>query len=140
MNRHFFADKDQEAKEVGRCHEVELLRDYMKSKLQSIDQSGVDWMNDKTKNLAMFVDIHAHSTLSSIFLFAPEENEESVGRKFAEDLDGLSEYFSLQNCSYNCEKSKRNCARLGIYRDYNLNDSYTIESSCYGFQPKKFDR
>ena len=37
MNRHFFADKDQEAREIGRCHEVELLRDYMKSKLQSID-------------------------------------------------------------------------------------------------------
>jgi hypothetical protein len=51
-------------------------------------------------------------------------------------LDAASPYFLLENCRYNNEKYKMNCARLGIYRDWDLVNSYTIESSCYGFEIK----
>lgn len=42
----------------------------------------------------------------------------------------------LSNCKFNNEKFKRNCARLAFYRDFSLLDTYTIESSCYGYEVK----
>ena len=42
----------------------------------------------------------------------------------------------LENCKFANEKAKRNCARLGLHRDFNLLDSYTIESSCFGYHVK----
>lgn len=51
-------------------------------------------------------------------------------------LDDISDYFQYDNCRFNNAKAKWNCARLGIHRDWNLIDSYTIESSCFGFEVK----
>lgn len=51
-------------------------------------------------------------------------------------LDNLSAYFQFDNSKFGNEKYKKNCARLGVYRDFGLINSYTIESSCYGFQIK----
>jgi hypothetical protein len=42
----------------------------------------------------------------------------------------------MSHCKFNNEKFKRNCARLAFYRDFNLLDTYTIESSCFGFEVK----
>ena len=59
MNRHFFADDDPVADKKGRCFEVELLRTYLKE-------------NSPTpKSIRMFLDIHAHSTESSIMIYSP---------------------------------------------------------------------
>ena len=45
----------------------------------------------------------------------------------------MSTYFSAENSKFGNEKYKKNCARLGISRDFGLINSYTIESSCWGF-------
>ena len=58
MNRQFFADEDPDVKKQGLYHEVELIRTYMKA---HIPQGGI----------SMFLDIHAHSTQSSIFIYSP---------------------------------------------------------------------
>lgn len=42
----------------------------------------------------------------------------------------------MENCKFANEKTKRNCARLANYRDFNLMDTYTIESSCFGYKVK----
>lgn len=52
-------------------------------------------------------------------------------------LENTSEYFSFDSSKFKNEQYKRNCARLAMHRDFNLLDSYTIESSCYGYKPKK---
>ena len=51
-------------------------------------------------------------------------------------MDNCSPYFMFKNCKFSNEKYKRNCARLAFYRDFNLIDTYTIESSCYGYEVK----
>ena len=87
----------------------------------------------------MFLDIHAHSNAHSIFAYSPQPDDLKdvvTTRHFAILLDGMSPYFSLKGCSFNNEKYKRNCARLGIYRDWSLVNSYTIESSCFGYAVK----
>ena len=88
----------------------------------------------------MFLDVHAHSAQTSIFIYSPlhphkPDNENS--RKFTAILDDLSDYFQFDNCRFNNVKEKRNSARLGVHRDWNLLHSYTIESSCYGFEVKQ---
>ena len=51
-------------------------------------------------------------------------------------MHNTSDYFLLDNCKFANEKAKRNCARLGLNRDFSLFDSYTIEASCYAYLVK----
>ena len=88
----------------------------------------------------MFLDIHSHSNKKSIFAFAPQPTDMHDivrTRRFSMLLDDMSELFSMKSCSYNNSKVKKNCARLGIYKAFQLADSYTIEASCYGFEHNK---
>jgi cytosolic carboxypeptidase protein 2/3 len=123
MNRQFFADGDPMADKKGRCIEVELLRTYLKE-------------NIAANKLRMFLDVHAHSTESSIMVYSPQPEDVRdivTTRSFAILLDDASVFFQLSKCSFNNEKYKKNCARLGIFRDFNTVNSYTIETSCFGF-------
>jgi len=94
-------------------------------------------------NLRMFLDIHAHSVKKSIFVYAPKPQERyEIARTkvFNLILDDMSDVFSLENCRYNNDKKKKNSARMCIFNDYKLADSYTVESSCFGFESKKEDK
>ena len=51
----------------------------------------------------------------------------------------MSVYFSAENSKFGNEKYKKNCARLGIARDFELINSYTIESSCWGYDVETKD-
>jgi murein tripeptide amidase MpaA len=123
MNRHFFADeKDNENNEL--CTEVELIKAYMKENLA------------EKKRLKLFLDIHAHSRKRSVFVYAPKPPDvQSITRiqHFSQLLEQNSPIFSQENCSYNNDQRKANCARLGIFNNYGLVDSYTVEASCWGF-------
>lgn len=48
-------------------------------------------------------------------------------------LSNSSDFFMFEHCQFANEKIKRNCARLAFHWDFNLIDSYTIESSCFGY-------
>jgi len=126
MNRHFFYDNEN-VNDL-RCAEVELLTTYMQENLPSKD------------SLKMFLDIHAHSRDKGISMYAPRPlDTASIERiqRFSLLLDQMgSGLFSLQNCSINNAVSKKCCARLGINNNYKLANSYTIETSCWGFETK----
>jgi len=51
-------------------------------------------------------------------------------------LHNTSPYFLFENCQFSNDKYKKNCARLAVARDFQLQDSYTIESSCFGYELK----
>jgi hypothetical protein len=127
MNRSFFADEDPEAK--MRLTEVELVRAFMEESFSMKSK-------DKRSKLKMFLDIHAHSGQRDIFIYAPHSTDEDAMvkiRNFPTILDQISPYFSFDGCKFGNEKYKKNCARLGVFRDFNLTHSYTIESSCWGY-------
>ena len=67
MNRHFFADTDTD-NHKSRSYEVEILREKLRKKFG----------NNPNRDFRMFLDVHAHSTLSSIFIYAPLADEMSV--------------------------------------------------------------
>ena len=90
----------------------------------------------------MFLDIHAHSGQRDIFIYAPHSMQEEANtkiRNFPAILDSISPYFSFDGCKFGNEKYKKNCARLGVFRDFDLNHSYTIESSCWGYTDHESD-
>lgn len=127
MNRNFFADDDPECK--LRLTEVELIRQQLKNTV----------VGDK-KNLELFLDIHSHSAQTSIFVFCPQVDSQADQQSiklFARILDSHSEFFQFSKCRFGNEVYKKNCARLGVLRDYNLNNSFTIEASCYAFDVKE---
>ena len=127
MNRHFFAENDPEGK--IRLTEVELLQTFMEENFSNNEP-------EKRQKLTMFLDIHAHSGNRDIFVYAPNtDNEDDLEqiKLFPAILSEMSHYFNYENCKFGNEKYKKNCARLGVYRDFNLNFSYTIESSCWGY-------
>ena len=133
MNRCFFADDDPEGKQ--RVTEVELIRSFFEENFSMRDQ-------DKRTRLHMFLDIHAHSGQRDIFIYAPQtatEEDQNKVKLFPALLDELSPYFNYDGCKFGNEKYKKNCARLGIFRDYNLDNSYTIESSCWGYTEPETD-
>ena len=122
MNRNFFADEDENDYEL--CTEVELIKEYMKDNLPH------------KNTLKLFLDIHAHSRKKSVFVYAPKPPDvPSIERiqHFSKILEQNSPIFSQENCSYNNDQRKANCARLGIFNNYSLVDSYTVEASCWGF-------
>ena len=130
MNRHFFADDDPEGLKM-RLTEVELVRAYLKERVPK--------SREGNHLLKMFLDVHAHSACNSIFAYCPwvdDPGQQSLIRRFPMILDNMSAFFSFDNCKFGNEKYKKNCARLGVHRDFNLLNSFTIESSCYGFDVK----
>jgi len=54
-------------------------------------------------------------------------------------LDNLSPCFAYDNSKFGNERYKRNCARLGMFRDFGITNSFTIESSCYAYEIKGTD-
>jgi hypothetical protein len=127
MNRHFFADNDPQGK--VRLTEVELIRTFMEENFSCK-------FPEKRAKLEMFLDIHGHSGARDIFIYAPScENEHEVEKVkiLPKILSEHSKYFSWEGCKFGNEKYKKNCARLGVFRDFNLPCSYTIESSCWGY-------
>ena len=130
MNRNFSAYDDPEAMKKAKCFEVELIREYIRTNLP-MDHS----------LFRMFLDVHAHSTETSIFIYSPQPPEGELRdvvatRHFPLMLDEMSDSFLFRKCSYNNDKAKKNCARLGMNRDYGLANSYTVESSVWGYEKK----
>jgi hypothetical protein len=133
MNRCFFADDDPEAK--MRLTEVEHIRTWMNENFNR----EVPEMRAKLK---MFLDIHAHSGQRDIFIYAPHTTNDETQQKiknFPIVMDSISPYFNYDGCKFGNEKYKKNCARLGVFRDFDLNLSYTIESSCWGYTEPETD-
>jgi hypothetical protein len=87
----------------------------------------------------MFLDVHSHSVDKGIFAYAPLSDDgwtQLTTRRWSERLNEMSPYYNIDNCIIKNEKYKRNCARLGMFRDFALPNSYTIEASCFGYESK----
>ena len=85
----------------------------------------------------MFLDLHDTMKKKSIFVHAPkpkDKYEQSRTKVFGLILDDTSDVFSLENCRYNNDIKKKNSARTFIFQKYKLADSFTLESSCFGFK------
>lgn len=95
---------------------------------------------DKHKVLA-YLDVHAHSGRKSIFMYGPyfplHSSKYLKIRALPKLVSERTEMFRFFSCKFKLEKYKENCARIAIWRDFNITNCFTIESSQFGFLNKE---
>lgn len=88
------------------------------------------------REVVMYCDLHGHSRKKNIFIYgcSSKNNPQSLidSRVFPRLLWKTSHNFSFQDCSFSVRKSKESTARVVVYREFNILNSFTIEASFCG--------
>ncbi|CAK9010994.1 Cytosolic carboxypeptidase 1 (ATP/GTP-binding protein 1) (Nervous system nuclear protein induced by axotomy protein 1 homolog) [Durusdinium trenchii] len=84
----------------------------------------------------LFLDMHGHSRKPGIFLYGCEDAKqfgmaEQVFPRLVERV-AHPDIFNLAMCSHKIVKSKMNCARVAVWRDFRIQSSFTMEASMSG--------
>jgi NADH:ubiquinone oxidoreductase subunit len=81
--------------------------------------------------------MHAHSKKKSVFMYGPHyplHNEKYFKlRVIPKLLSERNEMFRYYSCKFRNEKSKQKAARLVIWNEFNIMNSFTIEASFHGW-------
>lgn len=98
-------------------------------------------MLDIERTVDLFMDIHGHSRRFNSFMYgcAFQESEEpktnSMIKVFPYIIGQRSEYFSYKDCTFNVEKEKEATARIVMFKELQIVNSYTMECSFHGTEP-----
>lgn len=92
---------------------------------------------DGAERLLGVFDLHQHSGRKSVFMYAPHFPLHSRKylkiRMIPKLLTERSEMFRYYSCKFKMDKFKEGCARLALWKEFNLDNSYTIEISALGY-------
>jgi hypothetical protein len=84
-----------------------------------------------------YIDVHAHSGRKSIFMYGPyfplHSSKYMKIRAIPKLVSERSEMFRFFSCKFKIEKYKENCARIAIWRDFGVTNSFALETSSFGF-------
>jgi hypothetical protein len=100
------------------------------------------------REVALFCDVHGHSRKKNVFMYgcvSPNNELDSYKsnamiKVIPQLLSQRNKIFSFKDCNFGMEKEKEATARIVIFRELNLLNSYTLEASFYGSEalnPKK---
>lgn len=88
------------------------------------------------RDVILFCDLHGHSKKKNIFMYGCSDNSSTprriITRIFPRILWKTSQNFSFQDCSFAMQKSKESTARVVVYKQFGLINSYTMEASFCG--------
>jgi len=88
-----------------------------------------------------YLDIHAHSGRKSIFMYGPyfplHSSKYMKIRAIPKLVSERTEMFRFFSCKFKVEKYKENCARIAIWRDFDITNVFTVETSSFGFLNKE---
>jgi len=89
----------------------------------------------ESRDIFFFCDFHGHSTHRNIFMFGNNQQKQNDRLKekifpmlFAEN----NENFSFDDCNFAVQKSRESTARVVMWKEFNLINSYTLECSFCG--------
>lgn len=96
------------------------------------------------RKITLFNDLHGHSRKPNVFFYAcTYKNYENDGRIKNAQIRILpllcghkSQSFSFESSSFKIEKSKESTARVVVFREFNVQNSYTMECSFFGHKNK----
>ena len=83
-------------------------------------------------DIVMTIDFHGHSRKKNIFMYGCSGRSRLRERIFPKLLERVSEIFSFKDCVFGLQKSKESTARIVLYKEVGINNSYTLESSFCG--------
>lgn len=91
----------------------------------------------KNGTILTFIDLHAHSKKKSVFMYGPyyplHSNSYFSMRVLPKILNDKCDMFRYYSCKFRSEKSKRKAARLVVWKEMRLCNSYTLETSFHGY-------
>lgn len=94
------------------------------------------------QKIALYLDMHGHSRKAGIFLYGCEDKKTFGAPEriypYLVDATASNEHFFLQNCNFKVQKSKANCARVVVWRDFRVVNSFTLEASMSGNNERHF--
>ena len=84
--------------------------------------------------IVMTIDFHGHSRKKNIFMYGCCSTGRSrmKERVFPKLLERVSEMFSFKDCAFGLQKSKEATARIVLYKELGISNSFTLESSFCG--------
>ena len=86
------------------------------------------------REVVLCVDLHGHSRKKNIFMYgcSGRTGTRLKEKIFPRLLEKTSEIFSFADCNFAVQKSKETTARVVLWRELGLVNSYTMESSFCG--------
>ena len=92
---------------------------------------------DETE-VILVCDMHGHSRKKNIFMYGCSSKNSVKEQVFPKLLETNSELFSFNDCEFGMQKSKESTARIVIYKEFGIVNTYTIESSFCGADIGKY--
>lgn len=103
-------------------------------------------MMDLDRSVEIFTDIHGHSRKFNIFAYACCFNENTLEARnnasikvFPAILNDRIPAFSFKDCRFGNEKEKEATARMVMFKEFSILNSYTLEASFFGTEPVEND-
>lgn len=88
--------------------------------------------------VVLVCDMHGHSRKKNIFMYGCSSKNSVKEQVFPKLLESNSDIFSFSDCEFGMQKSKESTARIVIYKEFGIVNSYTIESSFCGADMGKY--
>lgn len=88
----------------------------------------------------MSCDFHGHSRKNNVFMYGCVSNiQENVQlkanpiiRSIPESVDQICPIFHYRDCKFAMEKEKETTARIVLFREFGILNSYTLECTFFG--------
>lgn len=93
------------------------------------------------RELALYCDMHGHSMKKNVFMYAcradpQDRNANALIRLVPKLLARSNKLFSYPDCHFRLETCKQATARVVVFKEFGVLNSYTLEASFYGPQTK----
>jgi len=88
-----------------------------------------------------FIDIHGHSRKKNIFMYGchnKNTDNKNAEKRFPMVYSKCHSSFSFDDCNFNIQKDKESTGRVVVRRDFNVINSFTLESSFCGSNIGKY--
>ena len=101
-------------------------------------------MLDLDRTIDLFTDIHGHSRKYNVFMYGcafPEisidSRNNSIIKVLPSILNDRVEAFKMKDCKFALEKEKESTARIVLFKELQIVNSYTMEASFFGTEPEE---
>ncbi|CAG9334617.1 unnamed protein product [Blepharisma stoltei] len=91
---------------------------------------------NKCHEVVMYCDMHGHSLKKNVFMYACSPNQSKKKKVLMSMipyfLSKTNKLFSFQGTKFRTERFKQGAARVVVYKEFGIVNSYTLEASFFG--------
>jgi len=91
----------------------------------------------ESREMFLYCDFHGHSRAKNCFMYGCNNNNGPKDKRLKEKIfplmySKLNDCFNFEGCSFNIQKQKETTARVVMWKEFNLINSFTFECSFCG--------